>query len=776
MRSRAVFDDADDRFAVAREQLHTLLDEAQFAAAARSTLNAHYTDPGIVAAVWDVVAALGFDGGEVLEPGCGAGNFLHHAPTTARVGAVELDPTTARVAAALHPEVAVRCESFADTPLAEGSMDLAIGNVPFAAVKLHDRHHNPGARLSIHDHFVVKALHLVRPGGLVAVLTSRYTLDARSPVARRQIAALAELVGAVRLPSGAHEKAAGTDAVSDLLILRRRVSDLADPAETVRADGFDATDAIPGYEQVPGVQVNRYFVEHPDRVLGEFALRHGAYSAQSLRVEPHPGELDVALRSALAGIVADARAAGLTLNPASGVAASTVAPAATARTSRPTITTARPVSSAAVRPAAASASLSGREPTPAPVACDGAAGRRRRGRLHPDRRRGGDVVRGARGAGRGAADAAGAARHRGRAARARGHRARRDPGDARAARRAHRPLRGLPRRVGPLGRFTLRRDRAGRPGDRGASQARVLPRHGGFRADPHAAQVYALEQASTPPPGRGHGRRWSGGHLHPPRHRPAHPPPRAESPADALAICLDEHARGDRAGRIARLLEVDEDTPAPSWARWCSTTPTPRRLVPAAEYLSGNVRDKLAAAEAAVAEDDPPMRGQRRGAARGDPGRPDPGGDRRPAGRGLDRRRPTSRSSCARSSMTPASGGAPRRAGLGGPRQPLQRCAATQTWGTSRLPGIRAGPGAPRAAPIEVTDTSRLDGPSGGPQPRRDPRRPGKGRRAGRTVRRVGLGGPGPRRDAGPRLQRPVQRDRAALLRRRASCRCLAWR
>lgn len=217
----AVFDPADARWEAERGQLRELLDPAAVAAAARSTLNAHYTDLGIVTAVWDAVAALGFCGGTVLEPGCGSGNFLHHAPGDAQIVAVEQEPTTARIAAALHPQVMVRCESFADTALADASFDLTIGNVPFGAVTLHDRRHN-ALKVSIHNHFVLKSLALTRPGGLVAVLTSRYTLDARGPAARREIAALADLVGAIRLPSGAHDRAAGTDAVTDLLILRRR--------------------------------------------------------------------------------------------------------------------------------------------------------------------------------------------------------------------------------------------------------------------------------------------------------------------------------------------------------------------------------------------------------------------------------------------------------------------------------------------------------------------------------------------------------------------------
>jgi SAM-dependent methyltransferase len=194
-------------------------------AAARSCLNAHYTSAEVVTAVWAAVAGLGFAGGRILEPGCGAGNFLALRPDTvdlAQVVGVELDPTTAGIAQRLYPSADIRAESFADTRLPDGWFDLVVGNVPFAKVVLHDRVHNPG-RLSLHNHFIVKSLRLTRPGGLVALLTSRWTLDARNPAARREMAELAELVGAVRLPRGAFAAAAGTDAICDLLLLRQHL-------------------------------------------------------------------------------------------------------------------------------------------------------------------------------------------------------------------------------------------------------------------------------------------------------------------------------------------------------------------------------------------------------------------------------------------------------------------------------------------------------------------------------------------------------------------------
>ncbi|MDN5933097.1 MAG: methyltransferase domain-containing protein, partial [Pseudonocardia sp.] len=163
----AVFDPARDDYAAARAELRALLSPAEFNAARRSTLNAHYTDAGIVGAVWSAVARLGFTGGDVLEPGCGSGNFIGLAPPDARMVGVEVEPVTAAIAAALYPQAQVRAESFADTRAPEGSFDLVIGNVPFGNQALADRRHNPGGHHSIHNHFLIKSLHLTRPGGLV---------------------------------------------------------------------------------------------------------------------------------------------------------------------------------------------------------------------------------------------------------------------------------------------------------------------------------------------------------------------------------------------------------------------------------------------------------------------------------------------------------------------------------------------------------------------------------------------------------------------------------
>ncbi|MDQ1427397.1 MAG: hypothetical protein QOK39_873, partial [Acidimicrobiaceae bacterium] len=207
-----VFDENVGRWEALRQELRPLLGADGWRAAERTTINAHYTPAGVAAAMWGAARRLGFDGGLVLEPGAGAGVMMGTAPADLAVEMVgeEIDPTTSAIAAALYPHARIRNESFADTRLPEGHFDLAIGNVPFGDVALHDPRHNR-ARHSLHNHFLVKSLHLVRPGGLVVALTSRFTLDVRNPAARREMAEMADLVGAVRLPEGAFRAVAGTD-------------------------------------------------------------------------------------------------------------------------------------------------------------------------------------------------------------------------------------------------------------------------------------------------------------------------------------------------------------------------------------------------------------------------------------------------------------------------------------------------------------------------------------------------------------------------------------
>jgi N12 class adenine-specific DNA methylase len=287
-------------------ELLDLTSEEERRAAARSTLNAHYTDAAFVQQIWQAAALLGFTSGKVIEPGCGSGNFIGLAPPGARMTGVELDPLTAQIAQALYPQADIRRESFADSKFAEESFDLAVANVPFGDLQLPDARYNPDRRHSIHNHFILKAMHLLRPGGIGLFLTSRYTMDGANPESRRAISKVADVLGAVRLPSGAHQAAAGTSVVTDLVVLRRRDRG-AEPAgedwERARAIEVDDQELI----------VSDWFTRHRAQVLGKFRC-HGMWRADDLTVEfkDTRAALNEALAEALENIVAEARMEGLT--------------------------------------------------------------------------------------------------------------------------------------------------------------------------------------------------------------------------------------------------------------------------------------------------------------------------------------------------------------------------------------------------------------------------------------------------------------------------------
>jgi hypothetical protein len=303
-----VFDPAAAEFADARAQVQDLLGEDEWRAAARTTLNAHYTDFDVAGAMWRAVEAAGFAGGRVLEPGVGSGTFLATAPAHLAIEAVgvEIDPVTARIAAALHPRASIRAESFAVTRFPDGWFDLGIGNVPFGDYKLFDPIYNRAGH-SVHNHFIAKTLRLTRPGGYVAVLTSRFTLDARSSAARRDLAELADLVGAVRLPEGTMQRVAGTGVAMDLVVLRRR-----EPGSPVRGEGWQRLARLATPDGP--VEVNEVFAAHPDWVLGELGSGHGQYGQDDLEVRPLPGSLMPRLEAALADLVSGAQRSGLALS------------------------------------------------------------------------------------------------------------------------------------------------------------------------------------------------------------------------------------------------------------------------------------------------------------------------------------------------------------------------------------------------------------------------------------------------------------------------------
>ncbi|MFC7723431.1 DEAD/DEAH box helicase family protein [Nonomuraea recticatena] len=293
-----------ESFTPERAELRSLLDESEWREASRNTLNAHYTDASLVEGIWDAVRQLGFDGGNVLEPGSGAGTFIGMAPEGAHMTGIELDSTTAGISQALYPDATIRNESFADTRAPANTFDAVVGNVPFGDYWLVDREYNPDKKHSIHNHFILKSLGLTRPGGLVAVITSRYTMDSEDSSARREMAKMGDLVGAVRLPSGAHRKAAGTDVVTDLLIFRKRGEDEpAGDTSWINAPKMDVNGS-----QHP---VNAYFQQHPEQIAGEQTTGRGQFTDHDLIVR---GDRDAApaMREALARVVADAREQGAT--------------------------------------------------------------------------------------------------------------------------------------------------------------------------------------------------------------------------------------------------------------------------------------------------------------------------------------------------------------------------------------------------------------------------------------------------------------------------------
>jgi N12 class adenine-specific DNA methylase len=564
-----IFDEDSGRFAAEREELRTLLTGAEYAAARRTTINAHYTDAALVRAIWKGVQQLGFTAGQVLEPGCGSGNFIGLAPPAAHVLGVELDPVTAGIAAALYPEAQVRTESFADTRLPDGAFDLVIGNVPFSQARLHDPRHNAAGH-SIHNHFIIKGLHLTRPGGLVAVLTSRYTLDAQDHAARTEMAALAELVTAVRLPGGTHRRAAGTEAVTDLLILRHR--DGQQPATPSGPAAWERSVQV----DLPGgsAWINEYLHARPDQVLGVLEVGGGQYNSSELLVRPAGDLADVPeqLAGALDHAASGAAATGLMMTAPAAVLERAAAPPVTSVSLRvPSVEAGRFEGTVTANDDGTFSVLNNGQAQPWPCPRNQAAELRRLLKLR-------DSVTALLDA-----EAASAEDTLG-------------IGQLRAE--LNRRYDGYRAAHGPLNRVGWRR--TGRTDETGKDiWARQLPAQGGFRQDPYAATVYALEDFQ-PDTGQAAKAAIFTQRVIGPRHAPAS----ADTPADAVVICLDTDGE-IRLDTAARLLGA----PSPHDARaslgeLVYDEPGTGRLVPAAEYLSGKVRVKLAEAEQA-AEADP---------------------------------------------------------------------------------------------------------------------------------------------------------------------------
>ena len=260
-------------------ELKELLTPEEYAAARASTLNAHYTSPTVIRAIYEAVEQMGFRTGNILEPSCGVGNFFGMLPESmagSRLYGVELDSISGRIAQQLYPKANITVAGFETTDRRD-FYDLAIGNVPFGQYQVNDKAYNK-LGFNIHNYFFAKALDQVRPGGVVAFVTSRYTMDAKDSTVRRYLAQRAELLGAIRLPNNAFRANAGTDVVSDILFLQKRDRPL---------------DIAPDWTQTgrteEGFTVNQYFLDHPEMVLGRPTAESTQYGKQDYTVAPIEG-------------------------------------------------------------------------------------------------------------------------------------------------------------------------------------------------------------------------------------------------------------------------------------------------------------------------------------------------------------------------------------------------------------------------------------------------------------------------------------------------------
>ncbi len=273
------FDPSKDSWAKEYAELKGLLSEDEYAAARSSTLNAHYTSPTVIRSIYDAVERMGFHSGNILEPSMGVGNFFGMLPDTmqdSRLYGVELDSITGRIAKKLYPQADITVAGFETTDRRD-FYDLAVGNVPFGNYKVNDKAYNK-LNFSIHNYFFAKAIDQVRPGGVVAFVTSRYTLDSKDSSARKHMAERADLLGAIRLPNNAFRANAGTDVVSDIIFLQKRDRPIDHEPDWVQLGKTE-----------DGFAINQYFVDHPEMVLGELTAESTQYGREDLTVAPIEG-------------------------------------------------------------------------------------------------------------------------------------------------------------------------------------------------------------------------------------------------------------------------------------------------------------------------------------------------------------------------------------------------------------------------------------------------------------------------------------------------------
>ena len=275
-------------------ELKNTLSPEEYSAARASTLNAFYTSPTVIRSMYEVLENMGLKQGNILEPSCGVGNFMGLIPESmgkANMYGVELDPVSGRIAKQLYQKNKIAVQGFEETSYPDSFFDCVIGNVPFGAYQVsdrrYDRHH-----FMIHDYFIAKSLDLVRPGGVVAVVTSSGTMDKQNPAVRQYIANRAELLGAIRLPNNAFQRNANTSVVSDILFFQKR-----DRASIEEPEWLNLKEIPEGYS------VNAYFAEHPEMVLGDFTTESTQYGKQEVTVKPKEGiTLEEQLKEAIRNI------------------------------------------------------------------------------------------------------------------------------------------------------------------------------------------------------------------------------------------------------------------------------------------------------------------------------------------------------------------------------------------------------------------------------------------------------------------------------------------
>ncbi|MEW2401963.1 AAA family ATPase [Streptomyces sp. NPDC046862] len=547
------------QFAAERAHLREVLTEDEYAKARASTLNAHYTDPAYARVVWQALQRFGVRAGtglRVLEPGVGAGRFLADAPADAEIVGVEVDPITAAVAQALYPNAQIIPESFADTRPPEEDFDVVVGNVPFGKYKVRDPKYNPGRRQSIHNHFILKSLEFTRPGGIVVLITSRYTLDGTDEAhkeARERMAALGDLLGAVRLPSGAHQEAAGTPVVTDMLVFRRH----ADGETPAQADWLDIEPIIlpgsrTGVAPQP-IEINNYFVQHPEMVLGTPKADIARHGPDLVVQTDQP--VDTALSTALEQVAQRAQETGRTF------------------TERMVFhgTLEKYDGLLELGPEGTFTEIRNGRPVPHVPAKTQARELR-------------ELI--------GLRDIAVALLDE----ESENHLT--TPRMTQLRAELNRRYDAYVGRFGPINRFKVNnRPSADGAQDDDATERRTYPRMGGFRNDPFAPYVFALENFDEDTQTAKKADLFAKRVVAPPD-----PLTRADSPEDAALICWDQHNE-IRLDVVAGLLNLDSERAAREALGTLVYDDPDGGLVRRMEYLSGNVRRKLAAAEKSAAKD-----------------------------------------------------------------------------------------------------------------------------------------------------------------------------